>query len=262
MGNTHIVTVGTSILRNAASKLPPNTPPEVAARIKRWSTAPAGSPEDAEAGNAAAPGTPEFKAVLSIVQNDPRQASAELNAMGTYLEQGSVDEVILLSTDSGASEFCAKILKEYLLQTFGIRNVETRRIPDLGRDFEKGLYNLLDTLSTITKRNASKNKKTYLNLTGGFKPETAVAYLAASLLGIDRVYYVHETMREVVELPTLPITIKKDYAAAMRVLLEPHTHPEIKSKILEELERRGLVERQGSNYKIRRWVQTLLPLTE
>ncbi|ABL78661.1 putative CRISPR-associated protein, APE2256 family [Thermofilum pendens Hrk 5] len=250
------MTVGTSILRNAASR----ASGDLAGRLRSWASARVGSREDAEAGERAAPGTPEFKFLYDVLALDPRGVSAELNAMWPYLEAGRVAAAYLLASDSGASTLCASVLKEYLGE-HGVE-VEVERVADLGRDFDKGLYNLLDALSRAVEGYRRRGYAVYVNATGGFKPETAVVYAAASLFGASRVYYIHETMGEVVELPTLPLALSPGYEDFARLLEEPLARRELEAKVRPEAIKdalaRGILVEEGSQLRVRRWVRLLL----
>jgi len=139
---------------------------------------------------------------------------------------------------------------------------EVHRIPELGRSFEAGLYNLLDAVASLVAKYRGLGLRVYLNATGGFKLETAVLYLAACLLGADRVYYIHEAMREVVELPALPLSIDRRFAEVLQKLGPEAERGEVERALgrsfLLELERRGLVELLGTRVKPRKWVALLL----
>jgi putative CRISPR-associated protein (TIGR02619 family) len=261
VSEAHIVTVGTSIVRNAAQR--GSLPPGILARVKAWAQAPPLSREDVEAGEAARKSGEEFKALLQLLASEPRVYSAELNAMWPYLERESVAAAALLASDSGASHLCASLLEEYL-RASGVE-CEVHRVPELGRSFEPGLYNLLDTVASLTAKYRERGLRVYLNATGGFKLETAVLYLAACLLGADRVYYIHEAMREVVELPALPLAVDQRFAHALRKLGPEAEREEAERALgrglLYELERRGLIEALGGRVRARRWVALLLGLS-
>ena len=261
MSEAHMVTVGTSIVRNAAQR--GALPPEILAKVRAWAQAPPLSSEDVEAGEAARRGGEEFKALLQLLASEPRVYSAELNAMWPYLERKSVAVAALLASDSGASHLCAALLEEYL-KASGVE-CEVHRIPELGRSFEPGLYNLLDTVASLAATYRRRGLRVYLNATGGFKLETAVLYLAACLLGADRVYYIHEAMREVVELPAIPLSVDRRHAEALSKLGSEAERGEAERALgrgfLLELERRGLVELLGTRVKPRRWVALLLGLS-
>ncbi len=260
MSEAHVVTVGTSILRNAAQR--GALPPAILAKVRAWAQAPPLSREDVEAGEAARRGGEEFKALLQLLASEPRVYSAELNAMWPYLERGSVAAAALLASDSGASHLCAALLEEYL-KASGVE-CEVHRVSELGRSFESGLYNLLDVVVSLTVKYKGRGLRVYLNATGGFKLETAVLYLAACLLGADRVYYIHEAMREVVELPALPLSVDHRFVDALRKLGPEAERGEAERVLgrgfLLELERRGLVEALGSRVRARRWAALLLGL--
>ncbi|MEM0345105.1 MAG: putative CRISPR-associated protein [Thermofilaceae archaeon] len=252
MDEVHIVTVGTSIVRNAAQD--PGLPPDLADRVRRWARATPGSKDDVEAGERGVPGQPEFRALYEILKVKPRELSAELNAMWRYLDEGRVGFAELLATDSGVCELCARLLKEYLTATHGVE-AEVYRVEKLGRDFEEGLYNLLDRITALAVKH--RGRSIYLNATGGFKPETAVVYAAACLLGFDRVYYIHEAMREVVEIPTIPLAVHSDYLRALELLAAGAPA----DKLAAELERRGIITRVGREYRLRKWVERLTRAT-
>ncbi len=251
MGIVHVVTVGTSIVRNA---LQLGLPPDAAAVVRAWASALPGSPEDVEAGERASPGQPEFQALYEVLSRDPRRVSAELNAMWGYLEGGEVSRAELLASDSGVSELCAKLLGEYLRRAWGVE-AAVHRVPQLGRSFEEGLYNLLDALASLVRLHRSRGSRVYLNLTGGFKPEAAAAYVAACVLGADRVYYIHEAMREVVELPVPPLSLDPAYAGALKAL---HRGLAVPDRVAGELRARGLALSYGRELRLRRWVEVIV----
>ncbi|RLE54996.1 MAG: hypothetical protein DRJ40_09615 [Thermoprotei archaeon] len=238
----HVVTVGTSIVRNIAQ--------ELGEPYVRWSRSLPNSPDDVEAGNKASPGTTEFKRAYEVLTQNPRKYSAELNAMWNYLAKGRVEYVLLITTDSGTCYFCAKILEHYLRQIRNIPYVEATRVQKLGIDFEEGIHNLLDILTTAIPQLRRAGYRVLLNATGGFKPETAVLYLYACLAGIDKVYYIHELMKEVIELPTVPI----------QLVPELGKWEQLSDKYIEMLEQRGVLVRdtKTGELTLRKWIKRLV----
>jgi len=124
LGFLHLVTVGTSVVRNASQS--DGVESGVRERLRAWSTALPGSSEDLEAGERAVHGAREFRAVLGFVSSSPRLASAELNAFIGYLEylvnqgvRGVSHYVVLLGTDTGVGVFSTRILEEYLKSIMG-----------------------------------------------------------------------------------------------------------------------------------------------
>ncbi|RLG82775.1 MAG: hypothetical protein DRO40_06810 [Thermoprotei archaeon] len=231
----HIVTVGTSVVRNAfrdSDRYP------VLASYRglfgRWSVASPDSFEDVEASKVVVPSHGVFRALLGYIDSDPRRSSAELNALLGYFEildddgVEAVHDVLLFSTDSGVCWLCTRVLEEYLrdlgkgrLRDLGIvlqriESVVSERIPLFGRDFKKGSINLLVRVRKIVARAREKYDIILANLTAGFKPESSLLLLASTLYGIDKAYYIHETMREVVEIPLIPLKLSDE----IKVLLE------------------------------------------
>ncbi len=258
-GVAHIVTVGTSVIRNVSTLAPRfNVPMEVVERFRRWSQAPPRSFEDAEAGQRASPGCEELEHALEILASNPYAVSAELNAMRKYLEARMVDAAVLLASDTGTSEFSARVLSEYL-SSEGVE-VEVHRVRDLGLDFHRGLLNLIDAVAAAVSKYRSRGYRVWINLTGGFKLETAVLYLAACLsrMGVEKAYYIHETMKETVEVPAIPVRLEDAFLGAVRALgAEEIPLSEAQSKVggmLDELLRRGIAERVGTSVRVRKWV--------
>ncbi len=88
-----------------------------------------------------------------------------------------------------------------------IGGVEAYRVEKLGVDFSEGILNLIALIKQEILRKSSGYDRILANLTGGFKPESAAILVAAGLLGIDTVYYIHEVMKDIVELPVIPLRI-------------------------------------------------------
>ena len=250
----HIVTVGTSIARNLSMK--EDLEESIRSKLREWVFSRPGSKADIEAGERGVPGAPEFRVALEQTVLNPRRISAELNAMWQYLENRRVDKVYLLTTDSGVSYFCARVLSEYLSREWGVES-EIYRVEKLGLDFEEGILNLVSILIKYVKKHRSRGDRVHLNATGGFKPETAIMYLIASLIGVDRVYYIHESMRRNVDLPTIPIKIDKSYFKFLPHL-EKLEVERVPTNVLEELKRRGVIEIVGGKVRMKEWIRLLL----
>ena len=220
----HVTTTGTSLVRNASSfcrSLPDLS--EYCSLLDSWFKATPDSSEDIEAARNAIPGSRVFNVLLGVLASDPRRFSAELNAFFGYLNKLSSGvyrhSIVLFTTDTGVGWFCTRVLEEFLktlkevpdvYTTSGkhyIDSVESIRVEMFGRDFSKGSLNLLVNVKKTVKKYWGQVDEVVFNLTGGFKPETGFLLLAAGLLGVSRVYYIHEYMREVVEIPVFPLTI-------------------------------------------------------
>ena len=67
------------------------------------------------------------------------------------------------------------------------------------------------------KRARREGRLTYVVATGGYKPESTFAVIAAYLAGAHGAVYIHETFKDVVELPILPLQLEETLAKlAMR----------------------------------------------
>jgi len=243
----HIVLVGTSCLRNIAQVLGDNELMEFAVK----------------------PGIKPSSRIISsidkyfeILSSNPYRISAELNGMRDYLDGGLVHGVTLVYTDTDSGHYAAKLLEKY----FELKNIPVRscRVKYLGKVFELGVLNLLDTLVVEVNRVRSEGFRIAINLTGGFKAETGYALLVASLLGIDKAYYVYEVGYASVELPLIPLTPKQEYLKAIQLIEEKeYTYKEIYElmashglgiKIIDELRDKGFLEEINGALKPRKWI--------
>ncbi|MEM4650566.1 MAG: putative CRISPR-associated protein [Pyrobaculum sp.] len=59
------------------------------------------------------------------------------------------------------------------------------------------------------KKARREERLTYVVATGGFKPESTFAVIAAYLAGAHGAVYIHETFKDVVELPIPPSSWRK-----------------------------------------------------
>ena len=142
-------------------------------------------------------------------------ASAELNSIVKYYGNlNSIDKNdmhFLLHTDTYIGEFAATKIKE-ILNSIGIQNVNLQKINSLStkssRDFNKGIKNLFKwCYETLPEYKKNKNEIIF-NLTGGFK--SLQGYMSiAGMFYADKIVYVFETGKEIIEIPKLPIELKK-----------------------------------------------------
>lgn len=229
----HLVTVGTSIIRNAYRLAGEYSILEKHAdRLEKWSRAEPDSYWDKDAGEHARVSSEVFNDVLAFVASDPRRASAELNSLLSYLEylsrrgiKGVVHDIVLYSTDTGTSLFSAKIVKKYLntyraekvaSEGHVIGEIEVEVIEWFGKDFWRGLLNLVEKISRKIIYSGESYDRILVNLTAGFKPESSFLLMASSIFGINTAYYIHEYMRHVVEIPVIELQLTE----GMRKILE------------------------------------------
>ncbi len=219
----HIVTVGTSIVRNAYQEaLKSNSflasHVEVLERVNRD---PLGV-DDAYI----ARGSSVYGDLVSFVAYDPRRASAELNAFYGFLEAEESwrsHYVILYHTDTYPGMLSSLLIRDHLEETREIMGhrievVEVKRINGLGRSFWPGLLNLASTLIEDIDEAKKKGYRIAVNLTGGFKPEAGFTVTAASIAGADIAYYIHEATKDVVRIPLLRLKPAPDTCTLLTAL--------------------------------------------
>ena len=144
------------------------------------------------------------------------EASAELNALSRYMNEISL--TYLIHTDTNIGRCCAKAIKEYLTGK-GIQVAEPIEVKDLHspETFQRGLANLIREVSEIL----THYKKIRICATGGYKPEVAMTSVLGFIARVP-VYYIHESFKEEIHLPALPIDWKyeiKRYGKAINTLI-------------------------------------------
>ncbi len=254
--HVHLVTVGAGIVNNYLRDNPSDL------EFKRVCL------NDKELFKRASEVFPVFQRVYSYLCKNPRRASPEVNAMWKYLERGLVNQVYLYHTDTGVGKFCAELLRKYFREE---HNIETYvvKLEGFGLVFEEGLTSLLDkVVDKIRKLTLSPLVRVYLNATGGFKPENAILVLAASLMNVKTIYYMHEKFKEPIELPIFPLTIKEEYLKILKQINEYEKMHGFSIKIelikkigeakLNELKERNLIVEENGRIKLRKWMKVML----
>jgi putative CRISPR-associated protein (TIGR02619 family) len=181
----HIVTVGVSVLANATRA---GVVPSIAEAVEAFRT-----------------GASVRERLAAFVRRDPWGASAELNAMRPFLEEGSVEEVYLVATSSPACDVVVDVLTRTLRTDHGVQ-VSGKMTPVLPDDeeerFATSLLALWEALLAFLRRRRAEGREVLINATGGLKPELAVCLVAGNLAGVP-VYYRHEEFERTIFLPTL-----------------------------------------------------------
>ena len=200
------MTVGASIVSNAltGNVIPYRNLPELEEKLK------AGELDKEEL----------LAKLLDFVSKDPKRASAELNTCLDLLEEGRGRQqyVYLLHSDTEVGKLCAGILRDYLVkisrESYGRKiavraPIQIKRLGDQER-FGEGLANLFERVVMITKRHKEEGDVVFIHATGGFKPETAVAVMAANLPVVGApVFYLHEHFKKIVRLPAMPVMLRR-----------------------------------------------------
>ncbi len=188
------------------------------------------------------------------MKGNPKRTSAELNTLLRMAERAEregldVDSIALIPTDTDNCLLCAEVV-EWYLESEGYRawRTEPVRAPEEPEDFWMGLNDLIDRLETTGVTDPSRN--VWVAATPGFKPEAAILTLVASLFG-KPVFYVHETMHDLVEIPpAMPIVTDPEFVASLirlRRELGDGVDTDRAKKILNELARN---ERDRERYKL------------
>ena len=217
MPRTHLVPVGTSLLRNAARDLD----------LGR-------APNDADLDN-------------YLADAPPSAVSAENNALNRELQPG--DRVVLFASDTDDGARCAQALARHLQRTGtealpcrkrdGVEE-ESFRVPDLriderGRFLRRGLRTYVRLLIQWIKEEQNGGREVLVNATGGFKSQTSLAVLAGTILRLP-VYYIFETGTENVLLPRLPLAwdgaFRQAYDDALTWATEPRERAEVERHVV------------------------------
>ena len=267
----HIFTVGVSILQNSSSYLKDRGYEDAAS----WSRLSPTDEMQRKLEGWAYKGAEPFKLVCDLVKSDPKGKSAELNAFLAYLDSNPVTkdsvEIGLYTTDTGNGWFCGMVLYE-VLKEMGFTVNEPVRVKHfgLGPSFlQDALAELMDKIARVVVSKKEQGLRVCLNATGGYKPEVTFAVITSLALGVDRVYYIHEGFRDLVVLPSPPLTLRKEVVEKLRMLFEnPEGLPKHllienlgwKVEEIDDLIFDGLVEERDGIVKLRRWVRKLMEL--
>ena len=220
-----------------------------------------------------------FRKVFEYVKNNPRKASPELNAfLGILGGLGPIKkkdiEIGLYTTDTGIGHFCGRILYEYLREE-GYRLVsEPTVIRKWGWGpvfFDESLSEVMDKIARVIYSKKKQGYITCLNATGGFKPETGFAIIAALLVEADYIYYIHEKFKQPVILPNPPLSLKKEYLEILKRFQQPIYIGDARN-ILQQLipigdpvqilVERKLLQTKNGTVTLRNWVKILLKILE
>ena len=227
----HIATVGVSLLQNARRELKKEKPSE--------------------------------DELVSFIGKDPRRASAELNTIFPLLEENKQHQhrVYLLHSDTEEGRLCAGALEQFI-SGLGLRaHACCVEVKELGspENFTRGLANLLEQVVNLIRRHYAEGDRVFVHASGGFKPETTMAFLAANLPTTGApVFYVHESFREMIRLPALPVWPRKrrKFVELMnRMCQAREIYPEALQRmfgreVIEEAKRLGWIVEEGNRLKI------------
>ena len=157
--------------------------------------------------------------LLNAVLDSPKAMSAELNTCLDILKEGfelrRVQLIYLFHTDTWIGRLCGRVLQRFF-DRVSVRDFdgfiacqEPIEVEGLGdpRRFREGLANLLGLIAEHVAIFKKMGDRVLIHATGGFKPESAMALLAANLPGLGApVLYIHEHFKEVVRIPAIPLS--------------------------------------------------------
>lgn len=264
----HLISVGTSILRNFVSFEKEDFVKKY--KMKDWYML---DPEDEKQRKIEAlayRGNEVFEKLLNYVNSMPKEASAELNAFYRFIDfkmqNPSKIEIYLYSTDTGTSWLCTNIIYHHLNER-GFKVQQPIKLKGIGKGilhFEEGLIEIIDKVVGIIKEKKAQGFRIFVNATAGFKPESTFIVMAASLAFADQVYYIHESFKETVTIPLLPVIIDPNYIEILKMLKNPMPKYLVKEHLmyrgieLAELEERGLIKEEEGVIELREWVKKLI----
>jgi len=208
--------------------------------------------------------------IAQFVEEDPEVRSAELNTLvkfakrfRNFLLRSEELRIKYYVTDTGAGELVGRILTRVdhggilarVLTTPPPIKVEYEVVRGFGRRFEEGLVGLVETLARDLVEFKKAGYWIYLMATGGYKPETAFASIASMVVGVRAVVYVHESFKDVVWLPRLPIGLSEDLRKVVEGELSVRDFVRrLGYRDLEDAEADGIV----VGHSLAPWVKTLV----
>ena len=194
-------------------------------------------------------GNEVHETLYEFVRKDPKFASAELNSFLSFIDQQKQTkesiEIALYCTDTANNRLCAQLVYEYLQEEdFKIvrEPIKIRGISAL-RDFEFGLLEILDKVVRMIVDKSKQGYDIFISATAGYKPETTFFVIAAFLCSSKSptVYYIHESFRNIVTLPLIPLQVPDEYLK----IAEEFKEPKHQNEVLDILKKKF---NRGPNY--------------
>jgi putative CRISPR-associated protein (TIGR02619 family) len=140
-----------------------------------------------------------------------RRLGAELNSIVSIAEQEEIapgDRLYFLVSDTREGRFVGRVLNE-VAGTWGYRTANVEVIKNLQSSdpqaFERGLRDLVRTISALYRARTSESEQVLLNATGGYKAQISFAGLIGQVFGIP-VFYQFEAFPRAIKLPPLPVS--------------------------------------------------------
>ena len=136
----------------------------------------------------------------------PSEASAETNSLSRILKQE--DHIIFLCSDTEKGKLCAQALCKHYKSSNNYK-ASFQVIPDLTYKPDsfrvRGLHSLVSTMIKLIRDHKTDDNEVLINATGGFKAEMAYANLIGLLFNVP-VFYIHELFKDIIMMPSPPIS--------------------------------------------------------
>ncbi|MCS7098988.1 MAG: putative CRISPR-associated protein [Sulfolobales archaeon] len=212
-----------------------------------------------------------------FINKNPKTSCAELAGFYRILDDVKARYgkpltvfTILYPTATCNSYLASRVIEKHLKSQGVSVKVEVVKAIKSEKEFDEGLASLIDVVARDIVDFSRKGFKVYVNATPGFKPEVSFLVLISPLLGVNSVYYIHEAFREIVRLPILPISIKKEYLNLMKKIAEEggvelrdaYGILGLSESNIRDLEDMFIAYVEGTRLKPRIWVTKLLEMLD
>ena len=208
--------------------------------------------------------------LVEYAMANPERASAELNTVVKFARRypalfGDV-YAVFYATDTEEGRRAGAALKEALCEVLkrevktAVCSAELKVVPGLGVDFHEGLLQLARAVGNDVKKARREGRLTYVVATGGFKPESTFAVIAAYLAGAHGAVYIHETFKDAVELPMLPLQLREVLARFARGEADEHDVAHHLGMDIHHLEGIKLLRKTAEGYTLNNLLTALLEL--
>lgn len=194
------------------------------------------------------------------------RASAEVSGLvglASTLSHSYRDVQVVLYPTASCSSYLSAQLNASLLRSMGFESVEVKVLERLGRPglLNEGLIELLDKTVPLILEASRAGRDVYLNAAPGFKAESSFLVLASLLAGAKGVIYIHETFRDPVFLPAIPLKVDERFVEIIESFgdaMPEEAWESVDHHVRRELVERGIVARKGEVYVVRPWVRELV----
>ncbi|NPB00101.1 MAG: putative CRISPR-associated protein [Crenarchaeota archaeon] len=275
-----LVTVGTSILSNASNR--EEVPREFRDVLKKVPKMRPDDPNQVVFREAYLSQNENYRVIYDLLCRDPRTMSAELNVIIGFLDTWPLRKYItelriyLYPTDTDSCRFCAYLIRRFLeekLRSFvplsddckvTVEMVELKGFgasPEFFSFSGEGLKDLLDKYAKNILELKEKGYRIIIMPVGGYKPECTYATIIGLMFGASKVVYIHESFKEVIDLPLLPIDVDPRFIQVASKIGDdelPRSVIEMLGVDVDELLDRGILEKGGEGYRLAEWVKSLL----